>query len=111
MHDGDPLLRGRLHRQRGTLILTVNRGVSEDAQALTGDELFGIACRASACTAVGEIDVPVGVPPKDMYYGTLVNVSGGKVTSTQLDGSSGGFNSVARAATVSSVPRRANPLR
>jgi hypothetical protein len=46
---------------------------------------------------VGEKLAPPGAPAKDVYYGTIVGLSAGKVTSTQEVPLSDGFTNVAQA--------------
>jgi hypothetical protein len=80
--------------QSGGLILTVKRGVAS-APAHVASDLSGIACRGTACTAVGEQLPPP--PTTAAFYGSLVTVSSGKVIASQLVPASGGYNSVAAA--------------
>jgi hypothetical protein len=76
------------------LVVTIKNGAIGPGQT-TAASLFGIACSGATCTAVGE-----QIPPqtsKDVYWGTLISLSSGKISKTityvQV---SFGFNGVAR---------------
>jgi hypothetical protein len=83
--------------QHGGVVLTVNRGVPGSPSRVKPD-LFGIACKGNSCTAAGEQLAPP--PSTAFYWGAIVSVSSGKVTSTQLAPASGGYNGVARVGSV-----------
>jgi len=83
--------------QHGGLVLTVNRGVGGSPSKVMPD-LFGIACKGNSCTAVGEQLPPQ--PSADAFWGDIVSVSSGKVTSIQRVPASGGYTGVARIGSV-----------
>ena len=80
----------------GGLAMTIKSGVASSTVTLTQGDMMAIACRASSCTAVGEKLAPPGAPAKDVYYGVLVGLSDGKVTSSEMVPASGGFTNVAQ---------------
>jgi hypothetical protein len=80
----------------GGFVVTIHSGVAVSPASATKPDLFAIACHDSSCWAVGEILAPPGAPAKDVYYGAVLGVSAGKVTSTQLVAASDGFTNVSR---------------
>lgn len=83
--------------QSGGVAVVIKAGVAAAPVAVDFSDLFGITCRSILCTAVGEKLAPPGAPVKDVYYGTIVGLSAGKVTSTQEVPLSDGFTNVAQA--------------
>ena len=73
----------------------MSRGVAGTPVPVQGD-MFGITCRARACTAAGEVLSPAG--SIQAFDGVLVTLAAGAVSSTQTVPASGGFTSVAGAA-------------
>jgi hypothetical protein len=79
----------------GGIVIPVTKGRAGTAATVRPD-LMGIACRASTCVSAGENLAPPGAPRNDNYYGALVTTVSGKVTSTQLVATSGGYSNIAQ---------------
>lgn len=74
----------------GGVVDTLTSGTATRSVALSHDDLFGISCRPTACTAVGEtLSNGAG------YWGTIVPVVGGTPGTDTVVDASGGFNGVA----------------
>jgi hypothetical protein len=81
------------YTETGGLVLTLNGGKASAPQHVKPD-LMSIGCSGTSCTAAGEQLPPPSSP--NAFWGALVDVSAGKVTSTQSVAPSGGFSGVAR---------------
>jgi hypothetical protein len=75
------------------VVVTISNGAIGAPQNVKTD-LNGIACSGNSCTAVGKEFPPQ--PSSDTYWGTLVSVASGKVTGTQFDSASAGFDDIVR---------------
>jgi hypothetical protein len=73
-------------------VLTIGNGAPGLATATPGDKLDGIACNGSSCLAVGVEPFPGR--GNGHRVGSLVHISDGRATGTQLVAASGGFTSV-----------------
>jgi hypothetical protein len=79
----------------GGVVVAVSHGTPGTAVGVHSD-LFGVACRATSCEAFGQQLAPQGSPAGVIYYGTVVDLSAGKVTSVQLVPLSAGFTSASQ---------------
>jgi len=78
-------------------VLTLDKGAVV-ATAKTIPDLAAIACGGSSCTGVGQENAPAGAPPNDFFYGSVVAVASGKVTSVTGIQASSRYYSVAHIA-------------
>ncbi|HTW10375.1 MAG TPA: hypothetical protein VME46_22920 [Acidimicrobiales bacterium] len=91
-----PLCYGAGFSRTGGLAMTINSGAASSIVTVPEGDMMAIACRATSCTVVGEKLAPPGSPAKDIYFGVLVVLNNGKVTSSDVVRSSGGFTNVAQ---------------
>jgi hypothetical protein len=77
----------------GGLVVTLTNGTASKTVATKAD-LFAIACTGTACTGVGEALPPHG--STNAFWGQLVAIAAGSVSSTAPVKQSGGYSAVAR---------------
>jgi hypothetical protein len=73
----------------GGLVMQLRNGAPGPRIAVPG-VMYGIACRASECTASGALSSGVGTP-----FGEIVKLTAGKLTGTETVPAAGGVDDVA----------------
>ena len=81
----------------GGLVVTLTSGTASRTVSTKAD-LLGIACNGTACTGVGEALPPPG--SSDAFWGQLVTIAAGSVSSVAMIKQSGGYDAVARVGSV-----------
>jgi hypothetical protein len=81
----------------GGLVVTLTNGVASKTVSTRAD-LFGIACAGTACTGVGEALPPAG--SSNAFWGQVLTIAAGAISSTVMVSQSGGYDAVARVANI-----------